>query len=223
MITAGVLGLFLFGGHFVEMAQLQQPGWTRMMPHEWSPWIVNASVLWLFALQHSVMARPAFQQKIPEQKRRPWYVISTSICLLFLLTQWRPVAGWVWEVTSLEGRIGLGIAAMLGSLLVLWSAKVMGVGRLLGWTKEPVNIPFQTPGLYRWIRHPQMLGVLSLVWAVPLMTYDRFFFALGITLYVRIALIFEERDLIHEFGSRYENYRKQVPMLFPWKGRGWDQ
>lgn len=197
----------------------------------WPSLLVNVGLLGLFAVQHSVMARPAFKRWwtrfVPEPVERSTYVLFASLALLLLYWQWRPLPGVVWSVEHEAGRAVLWALFGIGWGLVLLSTFMISHAHLFGvkqvhtfWRREiPASPGFQTPGLYRHMRHPIMTGFLIAFWATPVMTVGHLVFALATTGYILIALQLEERDLVAAFGARYEAYRRRVPMFVPTPGR----
>ncbi len=188
---------------------------------------VNVLLLAVFAVQHSVMARPAFKRWwtgfVPPVVERSTFVVAASLALLLLYWQWTPMPGVIWSVQSSAAAIALNSLGALGWLIALVSTflinhfELFGLrqvfARLLGRAiPQPV---FRTPGLYRYVRHPLYLGMIIAFWATPTMTAGHLLFALATTGYVLIGVFFEERDLIEQFGERYRRYRDDVGMLLP--------
>lgn len=188
---------------------------------------VDLLLLGLFAVQHSVMARPAFKRwwtrLVPKAVERSTYVVCASACLAILFWQWRPLPQPVWTWTD-PAAVGAAYAvSAAGWLLVLVSTFLIHHFELFGLRQsmagllgldEP-QVRFRTPGAYRVVRHPIYLGFLLAFWATPVMSAGHLLFAAMTTGYILVGIWFEERDLLDQFGERYARYREQVGMLLP--------
>ena len=188
---------------------------------------VNAGLLGLFALQHSIMARSGFKAAwtriVPEPVERSTYVLVSSGFLLLLFWQWRPVPEPVWRVEHGTGVLFLSVLFWTGWGLVVLSAAMIGHLDLFGLRQTYLRFKrreyppdrFRTPGFYRFVRHPLMLGLIVAFWATPVMSAGHLMFAAAATGYILLALPLEERDLMRRHGDDYRRYRERVPMLVP--------
>src|SRR4051812_32102102 len=194
---------------------------------DWSEAIlVNLLLLGMFAIQHSIMARPAFKRWsvkfFPEASQRSTYVLLSSLIQLLLFWQWRPIPIQVWHVEGMAAWLLIGVY-WLGWLIMLASTFMIDHFDLSGLRQvfsalRGVKLPaqsFKTPLLYNVVRHPIMLGLLLAFWATPEMTVGHLLFAIMSTAYILVGVQFEERDLVAEFGATYQRYRRRVPMLLP--------
>ena len=198
------------------------------------PWstalMIDAGLLALFVLQHSVMARAGFKRLltrvIPAAMERSTYVLASSLALFFLFWQWRPLGGTVWEVRGGTGRALLYGAYAFGWLLLFVATVVINHFDLFGlrqvWRhllgRPQQKLRFVTPFLYRIVRHPLYVGWLFVFWSTPTMTLTHLFFAVMTTAYILVAIQIEERDLMREHPE-YAEYRQRVPMLIPGAGK----
>ena len=188
---------------------------------------IDAALLALFAIQHSVMARPWFKRAwtavVPQAAERSTYVLFSSLCLALLFWQWRPMGGTIWRV---DGPVGHAILLLLfaaGWVIVLVSTFLTSHVDLFGlrqvWMRfrnqAYAPISFKSRGLYKLVRHPLYVGWLFAFWFTPIMTAAHLVFALATTAYILIAIGFEEKDLIKMHGEAYLRYREEVPMLTP--------
>ncbi|WP_146907161.1 methanethiol S-methyltransferase [Arenimonas daejeonensis] len=189
--------------------------------------LVNLGLLAAFAVQHSVMARPAFKrwwtQFVPEAAERSTYVLFSSLALIALFWFWQPMGGVVWDIDEPFARGVMHGLFAFGWLLVLVSTFLINHFDLFGLRQVWLNfrgipykpLKFGTPGPYRLVRHPLYLGWLFAFWATPTMTVAHLMvFALMTTAYIFVAIQFEERDLVDALPE-YEDYRKRVPMILP--------
>jgi protein-S-isoprenylcysteine O-methyltransferase Ste14 len=193
--------------------------------------LIDALLLGIFAVQHSVMARPAFKRWwtrfVPNPMERSTYVLFSSAALIATFAFWQPIAGTVWDVQNPIGRGVLYAAFGSGWVLVLVSTFLINHFDLFGlrqtWLyfrgRPYTHLHFATPGPYRYIRHPLYLGWLLAFWATPTMTVAHLVFAVMTTAYILVAIRFEERDLVSFHGKRYAEYRESVPMLIPRPGK----
>jgi protein-S-isoprenylcysteine O-methyltransferase Ste14 len=193
----------------------------------WEALGVNAALLALFAVQHSVMARPGFKRVwtriVPKPVERSTYVLFASLSLILLYWQWRPIPTVVWSVENTAGAVAIEAVSWAGFGIVLLSTCLIHHFDLFGlrqvylhWRGIPYQeLGFRTPGLYRYLRHPIMLGFLLAFWATAEMTVGHLFFAIMTTGYILVGIHLEERDLVKHHGARYQAYRQQVPMLIP--------
>lgn len=189
--------------------------------------LINAGLLALFAIQHSVMARKGFKEKItkiiPQAAERSTYVLFSSIAVILLYWLWQPMGVAIWNVQDPTLQLILNGLMMIGWLIVLVTTFLINHFDLFGlrqvwlfWRKKEYKpLGFVTPGPYKVIRHPLYLGWLIMFWATPVMTIAHLLFAIATTAYIFIAIVLEEKDLVREHGKKYINYRRSVPMIFP--------
>jgi protein-S-isoprenylcysteine O-methyltransferase Ste14 len=187
---------------------------------------INVALLGLFALQHSVMARPWFKAAwtriVPSPVERSTYVLFSSAALLLLFWKWQPMGGVIWNAGSSYGRLALNALYVAGWLTVLAATFLINHFDLFGlrqvWLhlrgRAYTQLEFRTPGLYRYVRHPLYVGWLLVFWSAPVMTAAHLVFAIATTAYILIAIQFEERDLIRAHAE-YAEYRRRVPMILP--------
>lgn len=193
--------------------------------------MVNTLLLAVFAVQHSLMARPAFKawwkKIIGKAGERSTYVLFSSLALILLCWQWIPIKPVIWEVQNEVVRQALTGLFLVGILIVLLSTFMINHFDLFGLKqvyenlvgKQPQETAFTTRYFYGLVRHPIMLGFLIMLWAVPTMTLGHLFFSIGSSVYIFIAVKYlEEKDLRNMIGKDYENYQKKVPMLIPFIG-----
>jgi len=188
---------------------------------------IDCALLALFALQHSVMARPWFKRAwtrlVPEPVERSTYVLFSSLALLVMFWQWRPIGGVIWRLDDPFAKpVILGLYAA-GLLIVLLSTFLINHFDLFGLRqvylylmgRPYTHLEFRTPFFYRYVRHPLYVGWLLTFWSAPVMTAAHFLFAVMTTAYILVAIRFEEADLISLHGDKYRRYRQQAPMLVP--------
>ncbi len=189
--------------------------------------ITNLVLLSIFALQHSIMARPGFKawwtKFVPASIERSTYVLFSSLVLFALYYYWQPMTNYIWYVENETARMVIWAVYGLGVLIVLLSTFMIGHFELFGLTqvlrnylnKGEVEASFRSPGFYKLVRHPIMTGFIIASWATPEMSQGHFLFALVSTIYIVVALRLEERDLVDSLGEVYRKYQKDVPQLFP--------
>jgi methanethiol S-methyltransferase len=187
---------------------------------------INVGLLLLFALQHSIMARPWFKAAwtriVPVAAERSTYCLVSSLALFLLFWKWQPMGAVLWTVNSASGRMALNALYVIGWLVVLAVTFLIDHFDLFGlrqvWLyligRPYTALAFRTPGPYRLVRHPLYVGWLMVFWSAPVMTSAHLVFALATTIYILVAIQFEERDLTRSHPE-YAEYRRQVPMLVP--------
>jgi protein-S-isoprenylcysteine O-methyltransferase Ste14 len=193
--------------------------------------LVNLGLLSLFALQHSVMARPGFKRVwtkiVPEPAERPTYVLLSSLLLAVLFALWQPIGGTAWEITSPAVAAFLRTLYFAGWAMLLYSTALIDHFDLFGvrqaWLafrgRPYTSHPFKTPGLYKHLRHPLSVSWAIIFWATPMMSLGHLLFAVVTTGYMLVAVLFEERDLVRHFGDAYRRYQESTPRYFPRFGR----
>ena len=191
--------------------------------------LIDAALLALFAVQHSLMARPWFKRGwtriVPEPAERSTYVLFSSLLLLLLFWQWQPIGGVVWNVEQPMIRMALYAVCATGFLLVLASTFLINHFDLFGLRqvslyligRDYTEIKFRTPILYKHVRHPLYLGWLLAFWSTPTMTIAHVVFSIATTAYIFVAIQLEENDLVNAYGDKYKDYKKSVPMIIPVK------
>ncbi len=180
--------------------------------------LIDLALVTLFGLQHSVMARPWFKQrvmsKIPPAMERSTYVHMANAALFSLILFWHPIPAEIWNIEDGPARNAVWLLFAAGWVILFLGAWSFGMRDLLGIEQARASIDgrghaarLKTGFLYRWLRHPMYAGVLLGVWATPRMSAGHLLLALALTAYVLIAMRYEERDLLDRFGSRYSRWR----------------
>ena len=192
---------------------------------------IDVSLLGIFGLQHSLMARPWFKawwtKIVPKPVERSTYVLFSSLCLIALFYFWQPLGVTIWNVQNSIGQTIFYFLFAFGWLLVLLATFLINHFDLFGLRQvylyaidqEYTQLDFATPGLYKLVRHPLYVGWFFAFWATPTMTLAHLVFALVTTAYILVAIQFEERDLLKIHGQAYADYRRSVPMLIPFLRR----
>jgi protein-S-isoprenylcysteine O-methyltransferase Ste14 len=191
--------------------------------------IVNVLLMTLFAVQHSVMARPRFKawwtQFVPKSVERSTYVLFASLSLLLLFWQWHPIKQVVWHINDPDAAAAIALLSFGGWILVFTSSFIINHFELFGLSqvthhlldKQAEPARFRTPLFYKFVRHPIYLGFVIAFWAAPTMTVGHLLFAAVTTAYIFVGIWLEERDLVEMFGDQYREYKARVSMLFPWR------
>jgi protein-S-isoprenylcysteine O-methyltransferase Ste14 len=194
---------------------------------------IDLALLSIFALQHSIMARPAFKRIwtkiIPQAAERSTYILMTCIALILIFAFWQPLPTVLWDVSNTILGTVLIVLFWTGWLIVLTSTFMIDHFDLFGLkqifanlkNRQATHLGFMKIGLYRLVRHPIMTGFLIAFWAAPTMTVGHLLFAMVTTGYIVIAVLrLEEKDLIAQIGDDYLAYQREVPAFIPSIGRG---
>ena len=189
--------------------------------------LINTSLIAIFVIQHSVMARGWFKRWwtkiVPEPIERTTYVLFTVLALVLLYAFWEPMGGTVWSIENgvvvgaLWALFALGWTILLISTFLINHFDLFGLRQVWLYllNKPYTHLKFQTPLFYKWIRHPLYFGFILAFWAAPIMSVTRLFLSIAFTLYILKAIQWEEKDLISHFGDTYKKYAKRVPMIMP--------
>ena len=188
---------------------------------------VNLGLVSLFGLQHSIMARPGFKQRLiqllPSAAERSTYMLATAIVTFALCLAWQPLPGVIWQAENPTLYNGLLVTGLFGWAIVFYATFLINHFDLFGlrqvWLyftgKEYTHLPFKLNTLYKYVRHPIMTGVFIGIWFTPVMTVGHLLFATAMSVYILIGVYHEEKDLVTTFGDRYRNYMKTTAKFFP--------
>ncbi|WP_455205855.1 NnrU family protein [Kaarinaea lacus] len=189
--------------------------------------IVNLGLIAMFGLQHTIMARKAFKRKLktllPVATERSTYVMLSGVFMGLAIYLWQPLAGTVWVVENQAAQYALWALYALGWSYLFIATFITNHFELMGLrqvylyfiNKPYATLPFVNKYMYRYSRHPMMLGVLIGMWALPVMSVSHFVLASMLTAYIVVGVFFEERDLVKQFGNTYKAYKKEVAALIP--------
>jgi len=188
--------------------------------------LIDGALLAIFAIQHSVMARPWFKRAwtaiVPETVERSTYVLFSSLALALMFYAWEPIGGVIWKTDGalaaiIYGLYVVGLGIVFLSTFLINHFDLFGLRQVYLYMvgEKYTQLKFRTPFFYRYVRHPLYVGWLLTFWSAPVMTVAHLFFAIMTTAYILVAIQFEEKDLVTYHGDEYRRYRKQVPMLVP--------
>ena len=220
-------GTFLYAIGFVENAVVPKSIDSGPVTSLGTALLINLLLLGLFAVQHSVMARPQFKrwwtQIVPRPVERSTYVLLSSLALIVLFSQWHPIPAVIWQENNpvvaglLYGLSGLGWFIVLISSFLINHFDLFGLRQVYLHLRghHYAELGFRTPFLYKIIRHPLLLGFFIAFWSTPYMTVGHLLFAVLTGAYILIAVQLEERDLLHFFGDAYREYLKHTPRFIP--------
>lgn len=221
----GVTGLLWF---ILAMAGLAPVGFSPLQVDSLAPaLLINLALILLFGIQHSVMARSGFKERLkrylPEAVERSTYLLMSGVFMAIAIYFWQPIPGHVWQVENTAGQIALWTvhalawAYLFAATFVTNHFELMGLRQVyLYFTRKPYQkLPFTSKYMYRYSRHPMMLGFLIGMWTVPAMTVTHFAMSFVFTIYIAVGVALEERDLIRQFGDTYRNYKKRIATLLP--------
>jgi methanethiol S-methyltransferase len=221
------LGTFLYtigfvGGIGVVKSIDSGPG-SEALPSA----LIDSLLLSAFAIQHSVMARRGFKQQwtrvVPWHVERCTYVLASTLALILVLWQWRPIPNLVWDLSGTAAGAALAVLFWVGWAILFLSTFLINHFELFGlqqvWAyahgKQAHRSPLRVPLFYRWVRHSLYLGFVTAVWSAPAMTTGHLLFSVATSGYIMAGIYFEERDRVRDHGNAYLEPHRQVPMPIP--------
>ena len=179
----------------------------------WLAILINLTLLGVFAIQHSVMARPWFKRHLPPATERSTFVLAATAALILILWIWQPLPTTIWSADATGARVALWALYLAGWAFLLLSTFALGHFELFGLLRDKPG--FREPWLYGLIRHPIMVGFFVIFWATPHMSAGHLLFAAASTAYILVGVRFEEHDLKKQLGSPYADYMSRVPRFVP--------
>lgn len=229
------LTVYAFAGVTVPMLLLFAGGWWLPKTVDTGPHLstapsvaINVALLALFGLQHSGMARPSFKtlvtRWVPEALERSLYILAACLAVWVLCLGWQPLPQHIWSFGGIPG-VMLDAGFWLGFVLVYAATLLLNHFHLLGLSQayrayvtqvhDPTSDRLQVHGPYRLVRHPLMTGLLLCFWCASTFTLGQLLWAAGMTVYIVVGTVLEERDLVARFGAAYRRYAAEVPAFFP--------
>lgn len=233
VVLYGGLTYVLFFSMFIALIAFLENRWipftvdNNASSSQSSAILINISLILLFGIQHTIMARAHFKrwltQYIPNAVERSTFVLVTSVVLVLIITQWQALPQVIWSAEGLvfwilEGFVWLGWGIVVLVSFLINHFELFGLTQVFREFRQKsalVNPQFVSPFLYQFVRHPMQTGFLMAFWLAPHMTVGRLLFAAGMTIYILIGLHFEEKALMREFGEEYALYRQTTPKLLP--------
>jgi protein-S-isoprenylcysteine O-methyltransferase Ste14 len=221
------LGTFLYAIAFVGNLGVPTSVDSGKPPSTLEALVIDALLLGLFAVQHSVMARYSFKQGwtrvVSWYLERSTFVLAATLALALVLWQWRPIPRIIWDLRGtavasvLNALFWVGWAILLLSTFLIDHFELFGLEQVWAYVKkrEFHRPAFKTPLFYQWVRHPIYLGFVIAFWSAPVMTAGHLLFSIATTAYIFVGIYFEERDLVRAYGDAYLEYKRRVPMLIP--------